>query len=121
VQRLQAEGEKAFLTDKREIENYYHCDAIRETYELPIPEFGNDDCVAEIVARAVHNNARTGRAWDELDDKAKESKMSHVKKRLAKDALPRMTYERFAEADPAGLIVRFLREVGTSRDAFING
>jgi hypothetical protein len=120
VRQIQAAGEKAFLTDKREIENYYHRDAIQEVYGLALPEIGDHDSVPEIVARMVHENAGTETAWEDLDDKVKESKMSRVKKRFARDVLPLMTYERLVEADAGGLVARFLREVAASWEAYLS-
>jgi len=121
VAQLHAAGEYAVLTGKREIENYYHHEAVGEVYGMQMPPFGNDDRVPEIVARKVHDNAQTGTTWDGLDDRSKESKIGHVKKRLAKDALPRMSHDRLVAADPDGLIIGFLRQVETARSGFLRG
>ncbi|HTW80444.1 MAG TPA: ATP-binding protein [Terracidiphilus sp.] len=120
VRRLQVAGVRAYLTVKREIENYYHRDAIQEAYGIAIPVIADTDSVAEVVARLVHESAATGRAWGDLEEKTQQSKMSHVKQRLVRDALPRMDYNRLAQADPDGLIPQVLRDIDTSRIDYLN-
>lgn len=111
IEQLQAEGENARLTGKREIENYYHHEAVQEIYGIPIAPFGNDDRVPDLIARAVHENANTGRRWDELEDTTRKSKTSRVKQRLCAEVLPLMNHERLQAADLTGDIPAFLRDV----------
>ncbi|GLQ21857.1 AAA family ATPase [Algimonas porphyrae] len=86
------EGCVAYCTNKRELENYVHPNAIRLAYEelnLPITlpqEFNDFDDVPLIVARACHDLAletgETTTPWDELCEKKKKSKSDKAKKNI---------------------------------------
>ena len=121
IDQLNADGIMATLTDKREIENYYHPDAVQEVYRFPMPMFGPDDRVPEIVARITHEAAQTESVWDELEADTKKQKISRVKQRLARDVLPLMDHARLVAADPDGELLRYLRQIGEARSAYLAG
>jgi predicted ATPase len=100
----------AVLTGKREAENYLHPDAIYEEMKVTV-EVTDQDSVPESVARAVHDASGSPRAWDELEEKTKDKKISNAKRRLNAGAVNRMTYERLSVMDPNADIENFLRQV----------
>jgi len=106
----------AFCTNKREMENYIHPDAIKEAYkkdgkEIELPDTFNDfDDVPKIVAQAVHNSS-CGNDWEELDDKKKKHKMSNAKKIINKVATKYMTVDRLSAVDPDNEIIGWMNEI----------
>jgi len=88
---------KAFITGKREMENYLHPDAIKEVYGIDIA-FSEMDDVPELVARAMQEQG-SEQPWEELSDKKKKDKASRAKARLNTEVASRMTYERLCEMD----------------------
>ncbi len=104
------DGSFAKLTDKRELENYLHPDAIEEVYGFKI-SFSSTDDVPEIVAKTVHENA-SSIPWDQVKDEKKKSKQSSAKKQLNNEVAARMTYERLKEMDPAGELIGWLKTIG---------
>lgn len=60
------DGSYATLTDKREMENYLHPDAIEEVYGFQIT-FTDTDDVPQMVAEAVHASDPANRPWVEVD------------------------------------------------------
>jgi putative ATP-dependent endonuclease of the OLD family len=83
-------GDWATLTRKREVENYLHPEAIEVALGVRV-EFGDDDDVAEMVARAVHEAAPDGNPWAELSERKRKQKASNAKKRLCTEAAAAMT------------------------------
>jgi hypothetical protein len=108
---IRADGEDARLTGKREIENYYHHEAVQEVYGLPFPAFEDGDRVPEVIARIVHDAENSDRAWDQLQQARRDEKVSRVKKRLSTAVLPRMNHARLVGADGSGDIPAFLRDI----------
>ena len=111
VEMIRADGEDARLTGKREIENYYHHEAVQEVYGLPFPAFEDGDRVPEVKARIVHDAENSDRAWDQLQQARRDEKVSRVKKRLSTAVLPRMNHARLVGADGSGDIPVFLRDI----------
>ncbi|NCN85163.1 MAG: ATP-binding protein [Sphingomonadales bacterium] len=110
------DGCSAICTNKRELENYLHVDAVSETYqeleiniELPAA-FADFDDVPEIVAKAVHTVKGEGE-WREEDDKWSKSKASQAKTNLNGLAIHRMTVQRFAETDPSNELISWLTSI----------
>ncbi len=110
------DGCVAFCTEKREMENYIHPDAIKEAYEkngmtIELPDSFNDfDDVPKIVAQAVHNSS-CGNEWEELDAKKQKDKSSRAKKVINGAAAKNMTVERLNEVDPNGEVIRWMNEI----------
>lgn len=106
----------AIATQKRELENYLHHEAICEAYasnqiaiELPGP-FQDFDDVPSIVAEAVHVVGGVGR-WDDVDQEKKKKKESNAKRVLNGAAVHCMTVERLAQTDPDGEIRSWLSTI----------
>jgi putative ATP-dependent endonuclease of the OLD family len=106
------DGSYAVLTQKREIENYLHPDAIQEEFGIQVA-FGDADRVPEIVAAAIHDASPDPvRPWAELEIEAREKKIGNAKRRLNLGAVKRMTLGRLRISDPAGNLENWLRTVG---------
>jgi energy-coupling factor transporter ATP-binding protein EcfA2 len=86
------DGSIGFLTQKREIENYLHPDAIAEGLNLNVA-FGDQDDVPAIISGQTGWNTNT------------------VKKKLARYAFPKMTAARIRARDPGGEVEGWLRRI----------
>lgn len=91
--------DSARLTLRREMENYLHPDAIKESLDVTITVNHTDD-VPKIIADAI--GAIPTR---------KSINSKNVKKKLAEDAFPKMTASRIKEIDPDGEILGWLEEI----------
>lgn len=100
----------AVLTGKREAENYLHPDAINEEMGVVIAVDAQHS-VPEAVARALHEGSAAPKPWDELEEEARQQKISNAKRRLNGAVASRMTYERLVAMDPNGDIQGFLRAI----------
>lgn len=96
---------QAVATQKRELENYIHHEAISEAYAqnqiaitFPGP-FSDFDDVPSMVAEAVHA-ANGGDPWAGLEEEKKRKKESKAKRQLNDAAVRQMTVERLAQTDP---------------------
>lgn len=104
------DGSQAFLTNKREMENYLHPDAISEVYGFEIT-FGDYDDVPLIVAREVHQRSGSPNTWDSLDPEVQKKKVSRAKRRLNNEVASKMTIERIMQQDPKNEIKMWLQEI----------
>ena len=101
----------ARLTNKSEMENYLHPDAIKAARPAVEISFGDFDDVPALAAKAVHDASGTAAAWDDLDEKKQKQKMSQAKKWLNKEASASMTPELLTASDPHGDIRGWLNEI----------
>jgi len=92
------DGSKAFLTRKREAENYLHPDVIREVMGVEI-EVTDDNDVPEIVAKAVHELEEETVPWEQLSDEKRKKKQGRAKQRLNHEVAAAMTIDRLCERD----------------------
>lgn len=99
------DGSWAAQTNKLEIENYLHADAIHEAFgvAVTVPDQldGAGNAVPRMVSLAIH-------ATDPMMAPMKDS---NIKKRLADLAFPRMTAQRLAARDPAGEVAGWLQRI----------
>ena len=108
---------RAVSTTKREMENYLHPEAIRESYqetglEVAMPErFETFDDVPALVAEAVHQVHGDGE-WRQLSESKRVEKEKRAKRMLNGHAVAKMTVARLAETDPDGEVEGWLREIG---------
>lgn len=100
---------KAFITGKREMENYLHPEAIFEEYGFNIT-FSEMDDVPELVAKTQHEQA-SEQPWEQLPDIKQKKKVSRAKARLNNEVALRMSYERLCEMDPGKDIESWLQAV----------
>ncbi|KUK47584.1 MAG: hypothetical protein XD74_1811 [Actinobacteria bacterium 66_15] len=90
------DGSGAFLTSKREAENYLHPDAIREVLGVEV-EISDDYDVPEMVARAIHEQEEGSTPWEQLSDEKRKKKKSRAKQRLNNEVAAAMTVDRLRE------------------------
>lgn len=106
----------AILTQKREMENYLHPEAIKEARADVEIQFGDWDDVPELAAKAVHGASDADNAWDELSEEKKGKKVSQAKKWLNTEAVAKMTPERLAERDAGGEVRGWLAKMAELMD-----
>jgi hypothetical protein len=99
---------RAFVTKKRAIENYIHPHCIREISGLELT-YGEDDDVAELVARGCHERSGKPPAWDALPGRARKRFRERAKKWLNRLAVEQMTPDLLCDADPTGEIRGWLK------------
>jgi hypothetical protein len=93
---------QAFITDKREMENYLHPAAIKAVRPEVDIAFGDFDDVPLLVARAVHCASNSSKPWDELGREKKDEKIKGAKRWLNEEATGQMTPTMLDERDPTG-------------------
>lgn len=100
---------RAIATEKREMENYLHPEAVLAAYlengvEINLPnEFEDFDDVPEIVAKALYlSTAEEGAVWDDLDESNRKRKIRRAKSSLNSLATQKMTAELLTAVDPDG-------------------
>jgi hypothetical protein len=103
----------AAITAKRELENYLHADAISEGMNGIVVTFTDTCDVPLIVAQAVHAASGSGKPWTDVlnDPKELADKVSRAKKRLNRDAVAKMTANRFAQSDVSGEVTNWLKRI----------
>jgi hypothetical protein len=101
---------RAFVTQKRSLENYVHPSCIREISGLALA-YGDDDDVADLVARGCHERLGKSPAWESLPGRARKRCREHTKKWLNRLAVELMTPELLAEQDSRGEIRCWLTTV----------
>ncbi|WP_444903607.1 ATP-binding protein [Microbulbifer sp. CnH-101-E] len=90
----------AFNTEKLELENYLHHEAIIEAYaekgtHIELAALGDQDDVPMLVAQAM--NVAINNNWDELPSEKQKELSSNKKKLLNITAVEKMTIERIIE------------------------
>jgi putative ATP-dependent endonuclease of OLD family len=110
------EGHTAWITGKRELENYIHPDIIKANY----PDYegnGSDfEDVPNLLAKALHVNSGSPVTWEDVEaDKEKlKKKESRAKKRLNLEYVSQMTRELLDQNDPNGEVVSWLSQIGNA-------
>ncbi|KMY67287.1 hypothetical protein AAU61_10535 [Desulfocarbo indianensis] len=102
---------KAFITTKFEIENYIHPDAIKAVRPELALTYGDFDDVPTVVAKTLHQNSGSPKAWEELTEKNQGKKISRAKKWLNLDAVLAMTPDLLDSIDPNGDVRTWLTEI----------
>jgi hypothetical protein len=98
---------RAVLTSKRSLENYLHQAAIREAGGVEL-DFGDDDSVADLIARQAHSRENPGVPWEDLPRRSQTRRRNRVKRWLNTRAAQLMTPQRLAERDPKGEVRSWL-------------
>ena len=111
---------EVWITEKRELENYLHKDAIIDYFnksttgkEIPKFEGKNDpkEDIPELFAMAVHNSSESKKAWNDLKDDAKGKKISKAKEKLNSKVVLEMTPERLKNIDKEDEVIGWLRKI----------
>ena len=112
VNEVNRRGNKywATLTNKREIENYLHPDAVRDVLKIYIEIDDNTD-VPLAAARAIHKNSESQNAWEELKPNKRDQKTNNVKKRLCKEVTKQMTVAQLQARDPNGEVEGWFQQI----------
>jgi len=110
--RARGDGSNAFLTTKREMENYLHPDAILEAIAIPL-EVTDDMDVPVAVARIRHEAVDGAGSWNTLTDKKKKEKESTAKRMLNGAACQQMSASRISERGGREEVESWLRAIGS--------
>jgi hypothetical protein len=111
------DGSKGFLTDKREMENYLHADAIREVLGVEI-EVSDENDVPDALAKAIHEQGGGKTPWEQLSDEKRKKKQGRAKQRLNNEVAAAMTVERLQERGALDEISEWFRAI---KDIIDNG
>jgi energy-coupling factor transporter ATP-binding protein EcfA2 len=113
----------AVATNKRELENYLHHEAITEFYAangvaiaFGVP-FADFDDVPQCVAEALHL-ASGGDAWGNLPQEKRSKKIRGAKSSLNNGIVTFMTPDRLNQTDPDNEIRTWFREVARMLEEF---
>lgn len=101
-------GDIAFLTMRREMENYIHPDAITAENAAVTITPGAWDDVPALVAEQVHAASGSPNAWAALDPEKRSSKSSRAKRWLNDEAMSQVTPQQLIAMDPHGEIAAWL-------------
>ncbi|MCJ2008397.1 ATP-binding protein [Methylobacterium sp. J-092] len=97
----------AFLTDRREMENYIHPDCIAAVFG-GCPAFTDWCDVPSLVAEHVHAASASPNLWGSLDPEKQSKKASRAKSRLNQEAVVAMTLVQLKAIDTNGEILGWL-------------
>jgi predicted ATPase len=112
-----ARGCTAWVTSKRELENYLHPTILTATVPGYAGTGADFDDVPLLFAEAVHSAAPGAPLWTAVTQEKKKDKASAAKKRLNAEFAGQMTPELLTQVDPAGELRQWLREIGTALNA----
>lgn len=98
------DGSKAFVTEKHEIENYLHKDAINLAYSISVDVLDGLDPSGKSVAKLFGKALANKNGWAGL-------KENNAKIKLADHVFPKMTAAMIAERDPSEEIKGWLNEI----------
>ena len=104
------DGSKAFLTRKREIENYLHADTIREVLGVVVEVSDRND-VPNSVAKAIHEQGGGETPWEQLTEEKRKKKEGRAKKRLNREVAAAMTVDRFRKRQALDEICEWLSAI----------
>lgn len=97
----QREGCTAWITCKRELENYINPKAIKAEYpDFPESECGNFSSIPLLLARFCHEQSTSEVLWDSLTKEKQDSKISRAKRQLNTRCVSFMTPDWLSEIDP---------------------
>ncbi len=104
----------AFITEKRELENYLHEDAIQSALGVSVT-VDDTSSIPERVAEAVHAQGSPPVPWPQLSDEKKREKVSRIKRRLNRDAASLMTVEMIRRRGALAEVRNWLEAVAARR------
>jgi len=102
----------AFLTIRREMENYLHPACIAAEFHYTVtPLFTNWCDVPTLVAAHVHDASDSPNPWDQLDPEKQRQKQSRAKVRLNNAVVSSMTLDQLREVDVDDEILGWFRAI----------
>lgn len=108
------DGSIAFLTQKRELENYLHKDAVRDAIGVSV-DIDDAVSVPGAVAEAVHAQSAPETPWSLLGEESRKRKVSRAKRRLNDEVASVMTVELLTARGAYAEVAEWLREVEVRR------
>ena len=109
-----ARGCTAWVTSKRELENYLHPSTIAAVAPGYTGTGADFDDVPLLFAEAVHSAAPGSPAWATVSEDKKKDKASAAKKRLNTDCANAMLPALLSQTDTADEVRTWLRAVGVA-------
>ncbi|GBC61831.1 hypothetical protein DENIS_2793 [Desulfonema ishimotonii] len=109
------EGHTAWITERRELENYINPNIISGAYENYEGRGEPFEDVPLLLAKAIHESSESSNSWEDIvNDSAKlKKKESKAKKILNKNLVSRMTRELLEAHDPDQELIGWLQELGS--------
>lgn len=102
----------AFLTRRREMENYLHPACIAEQFQYQVMPVFTDWCdVPALVAEHVHNGSGAPALWEQLEPEKQSRKQSRAKIRLNSEAAASMTLAQLLEVDADSEMLGWFRAI----------
>jgi energy-coupling factor transporter ATP-binding protein EcfA2 len=102
----------AFLTRRREMENYLHPACIAVEFQYPAEPAFTDWCdVPALVAAHVHVASGAANPWDQLDPEKQSKKQSRAKTRLNNAVASSMTLAQLREVDAGDEILGWFQAI----------
>lgn len=98
------------LTNRYEIENYLHPDAVKEGLGLECGTIKPDEDFVLRIAHIANDASAEAKPWNELDSQEKKGRETRMKKRLAREVLPLMTYDQLRSVDHEGEVLGWLEK-----------
>ena len=99
-------------TEKREMENYLHPDAIRAIAPTFPDNVADFDDVPFLLAETLHRANPDAKPWEEVNEEKRKKKVSNAKRRLNQECADAMTIEMLQITDPNNEIETWLRTIG---------
>jgi len=130
VETVKGEGNSAFLTNKRELENYIHSDIIELCYRpdfiLNLTGIHDQTDIGGHIARQVHDNSGSETAYDDLTKEKRDRKISQAKSRITKpEILEQLSYQHLvdigARDEILGWFIELHRLASSAPDVRIDG
>ena len=90
------DGSRAFLTTKREMENYLHGAAVKEAIGVEV-EVDDEVDLPEAAAKARHEARYPDREWTSLPERTRKRCINYAKRLLNDEVVKAMTIELLAE------------------------
>lgn len=112
-----ARGCTAWVTSKRELENYIPVNLLTAAIPSYSGTGADFDDVPMLFAQAVHSSANGATLWANLCDEKIKKKISSAKKRLNTEFASQITPELLAQSDPTGEVRQWLRVIGNALNA----
>ena len=101
---------RAYVTKKRALENYLHPTAVREVSGLDLT-FGDEDDVADVVARLCYERQDHELTWEELPGRARKRCRETAKRWLNRQTVERLTPALLDERDPDGEVKGWFKAI----------
>lgn len=103
---------KAWITSKRELENFLHLSLLQAEYKNYAGTGADFDDVPALAAEAKHRASESSTPWTELTEKDHKNKVSRAKKDMNNNVVQKMTPDLLTASDPNGEVRGWLRAVG---------